>query len=132
MAQAQVATKPPPVFNPLAPEVISNPYGFYKAYRETAPVYKTPLGFWLMTAHEHVSSILSDRRFGRDFARETTVINGPDAMQDPLNIAMSKMVLFLDPPDHPRLRKLMSQAFSARRVQDLRSRTASRSTSWAK
>jgi cytochrome P450 len=120
MSEAQIATNSPQMFNPLAPEVVANPYSFYKTYRETAPVYKTPLGFWLITAHEHVTQVLTDRRFGRDFARETTVVNGPGAMEDPLNIAMSRMVLFLDPPDHPRIRKLVSKAFSARRVQELR------------
>jgi len=120
MSEAQAVNYTSQVFNPLAPEVVANPYDFYRHYRETAPVYKTPLGFWLLTAHEHVSSVLADRRFGRDFARETMVINGPAAMENPLNIAMSRMVLFLDPPDHPRIRKLVSKAFSGRRVQDLR------------
>ncbi|MEH2500353.1 cytochrome P450 [Bradyrhizobium sp. AZCC 1678] len=120
MSEAQVAAYPPQVFNPLAPEVVANPYSFYQTYRESAPVYKTPLGFWLVTAHEYVSSVLTDRRFERDFARETTVVNGPGAMEDPLNIALSKMLVFLDPPDHTRIRKLVSKAFSARRVEELR------------
>ena len=48
MSEAQIADYPAPVFNPLAPEVVADPYGFYGAYRATTPVYKTPLGFWLL------------------------------------------------------------------------------------
>ena len=58
----------PPAFNPLDPAFIADPYPFYRALRETAPVFKTPQGFWLMTRYEDVAFALRDRRFGKDFA----------------------------------------------------------------
>ncbi len=41
----------PPAFNPLDPAFIADPYPFYRALRETAPVFRTPQGFWLMTRY---------------------------------------------------------------------------------
>jgi cytochrome P450 len=110
----------PALFNPLAPEVIANPYAFYEQYRVHEPVHKTPLGFWLVTRHDDVALVLRDRRFGRDFEQETKILNGPHAMEEPLHLAMSKMLLFLEPPHHPRIRKLMTKAFSAHRAEQMR------------
>jgi len=111
-----------PTFDPLAPDVIANPYHFYDRYRTCEPVHKTPLGFWFVTQHDHVSSVLRDEHFGRYFEHETTLLNGPSAMEEPLQQAMSRMMLFLEPPDHPRVRRLISKAFSSTRIQEMRPR----------
>ena len=57
----------PPEFNPLDPAFIADPYPFYRRLRETAPVFKTPQGLWLITRHEDVAFALRDKRFGKDF-----------------------------------------------------------------
>ena len=57
----------PLAFNPLDPAFIADPYPYYRRLRETAPVYKTPQGFWLATGYEDVALILRDKRFGKDF-----------------------------------------------------------------
>ena len=111
-----------PTFDPLAPDVIANPYHFYDRYRAYEPVHRTPLGFWLVTQHDHVSSVLRDEHFGRYFEQETTLLNGPSAMEEPLQQAMSRMILFLEPPDHLRVRRLISKAFSSARIQEMRPR----------
>jgi hypothetical protein len=45
---------------------------------------------------------------------------GPDAFEEPLLDAMRRMMLFIEPPDHPRVRSLVSKAFSARRIEGFR------------
>lgn len=125
MAHTTIEAPDAPIFNPLAPEVIADPYAFYDQFRAHDPVYKTPLGFWLVTQHDHVSVVLRDRQFGRDFENETTLLNGPQAMEEPLQVAMRRMMLFLEPPDHPRVRKLVTKAFSAKRIEEMRPRIRS-------
>ena len=59
-----------PLFNPLSPDFIANPYPFYNRLRESDPMHLTPLGFYLVSRHAEVTSILRDKRFGKDFAAE--------------------------------------------------------------
>ena len=54
-------------FNPLDPAFIADPYPVYRRLRETAPVFKTTQGFWLITRYEDVAFALRDKRFGKDF-----------------------------------------------------------------
>ncbi|HZP99364.1 MAG TPA: cytochrome P450 [Reyranella sp.] len=112
----------PPRFDPLDPAFIADPYPFYHRLRETAPVYKAPQGFWLLTRYEDVALSLKDRRFGKDFAGNITRRYGADRMNEPAIANLAKTMLVLDPPDHTRLRGLVTKAFTARRVADMRPR----------
>jgi cytochrome P450 len=112
----------PPVFNPLDPAFIADPYPFYHRLRETAPVYKTPMGFWLLTRYEDVAFGLRDKRFGKDFVGNIQRRYGRDMMNEPAVRSLGNTMLVLDPPDHNRLRGLVNKAFTARRVSDMRSR----------
>ncbi|CAN5922028.1 cytochrome P450 [soil metagenome] len=110
-------------FNPLDPAFIADPYPFYRRLRETAPVFKTPQGFWLITRYEDVALALRDRRFGKDFAGTVRRRYGnDDGMKEPAIASLAKTMLVQDPPDHTRLRGLVTKAFTARRVADMRPR----------
>lgn len=110
-------------FNPLDPAFIADPYPFYRRLRESAPVVKTPQGFWLITRYEDVAFALRDKRFGKDFAGNMERRYGGSAgMQEPAIASLARTMLVLDPPDHTRLRGLVTKAFTARRVADMRSR----------
>lgn len=111
-----------PLFNPLSPDFIRNPYPFYERLRRTDPMHLTPFGGCLASRHEEVSSILRDKRFGKDFVTRTTKRYGPDIMQEPVYRSMQHWMLSQDPPDHTRLRGLVVKAFTARRVEDMRPR----------
>jgi cytochrome P450 len=111
----------PLVFNPLDPAFIADPYPFYRRLRETAPVFKTPLGFWLVTRYEDVAFALRDKRFGKDFVRNMERRYG-GSVSEPAISSLSHTMLVLDPPDHTRLRGLVTKAFTARRVADMRPR----------
>ena len=117
-----VQDRAPPAFNPLDPAFIGDPYPFYRALRETAPVFKTPQGFWLLTRYEDVAFATRDRRFGKDFAANMERRYGSDVMKEPAIASLSNTMLVQDPPDHTRLRGLVTKAFTARRVADMRPR----------
>ena len=112
----------PPTFNPLDPAFIADPYPFYHRLRETAPVFKTPMGFWLLTRYEDVAFSLRDRRFGKDFARNIERRYGPGRINEPAIASLARTMLVQDPPDHTRLRGLVNKAFTARRIADMRPR----------
>ena len=114
----------PPQFNPLDPAFIADPYPFYHRLREAAPVFKTPQGFWLLSRYDDVALALRDRRFGKDFAGNIERRYGPGRMSEPAIANLALTMLVLDPPDHTRLRSLVTKAFTARRVADMRPRIA--------
>jgi cytochrome P450 len=118
----------PLAFDPLSPAFIADPYGFYRRLRERAPVFRTPQGFWLLSRYDDVAFALRDRRFGKDFAGNITRRYGDDRMDEPVIANLARTMLVLDPPDHTRLRSLVTKAFTARRVADMRPRIAGSST----
>ena len=111
-----------PLFNPLAPEFIRDPYPHYQRLRTTDPMHVTPLGAFVASRHAEVSLVLRDKRFGKDFAERTIRRYGPKSMEEPVFRSMSHWMLQKDPPDHARLRGLVVKAFTARRVEDMRPR----------
>src|SRR6478752_10647193 len=111
-----------PLFNPLDPEFIRNPYPHYERMRTTDPVHLSPLGFFVASRHADVAKILRDKRFGKDFVGRMTRRFGPQIMNEPVYRSMSHWMLQQDPPDHTRLRGLVVKAFTARRVEDMRPR----------
>ena len=117
-AQAAAA----PLFNPLSPEFIRNPYTHYDQLRRLDPVHITAHGMYLVSRHADVSNILRDKRFGKDFVERSTRRYGPKIMEEPVFRSMSHWMLQQDPPDHTRLRGLVVKAFTARRVEDMRPR----------
>ena len=107
-------------FNPLDPAFIADPYPFYRRLRETAPVFKTPQGLWLVTRYDDVTFALRDKRFGKDFVGNLERRYGNLArMEEPAVASLGRTMLVLDPPDHTRLRALVTKAFTARRVADM-------------
>src|SRR5689334_15631511 len=117
----QAATSAP-LFNPLAPEFIRNPYPYYERMRATDPMYLTPFGMYVASRHAEASLVLRDKRFGKDYVERSIRRYGPKIMEEPVFRSMSHWMLQQDPPDHTRLRGLVVKAFTARRVEDMRPR----------
>jgi cytochrome P450 len=111
-----------PLFNPLAPEFIRDPYPHYQRLRATDPMHQTAFGSFVASRHAEVSLVLRDKRFGKDFAERTIRRYGPKSMEEPVFRSMGHWMLQKDPPDHARLRGLVVKAFTARRVEDMRPR----------
>lgn len=111
-----------PLFNPLSPDFIRDPYPHYDRLRTLDPIHVTPFGQFVTSRHADVSLVLRDKRFGKDFVERTTRRYGPKIMNEPVFRSMSYWMLQADPPDHTRLRGLVVKAFTARRVEDMRPR----------
>ncbi|HTY78248.1 MAG TPA: cytochrome P450 [Candidatus Bathyarchaeia archaeon] len=108
-----MATADPVEFNPLSPETIEDPYPLYQRLRADAPVHRSPLGMWVLSRYDDVAMFLRDPRFGRRGFQEviSTRFGHP---------GFGRSMLLQDPPDHTRLRTLVSKAFTPRVVEGLR------------
>jgi cytochrome P450 len=115
-------TQTEPMFNPLSPDFIRDPYPHYERLRTSDPMHVTPFGMFLASRHAEASLVLRDKRFGKDFVERSIRRYGPKIMGEPVFRSMSHWMLQQDPPDHTRLRGLVVKAFTARRVEDMRPR----------
>jgi cytochrome P450 len=111
-----------PVFNPLDPAFIADPYPTYRYLRENAPVFRLPNGMVLASRYADVALVMRDKRFGKDFRSNMERRYGPDALEERAFASLGRTMLVLDPPDHTRLRGLVTKAFTARRVEEMRPR----------
>src|SRR6201747_2327991 len=111
-----------PLFNPLSPEFIKNPYPHYERMRTTDPMHVTPFGVFVASRHAEASLVIRDKRFGKDYVERSIRRYGPKIMEEPVFRSMRHWMLQQDPPDHTRLRGLVVKAFTARRVEDMRPR----------
>src|ERR1700749_4257160 len=109
-------------FNPRDPAFIANPYPAFRELRETAPVWRSPFGRTFLTRYEDASLLMRDRRLGKDYSEPEAMSRrfGPTAMQEPAVIELSQMMLMRDPPDHTRLRGLVTKVFTARKIEEMR------------
>lgn len=110
------------VFNPRDPAFIANPYPAYRALRETTPVWRSPFGRTFRTRYEDSSLLMRNRRLGKDYTDPEALIRrfGPTAMREPAVVELSHMMLMRDPPDHTRLRGLVTKVFTARKIEEMR------------
>ena len=120
--QPAQAAQAEPLFNPLSPDFIRDPYPYYDRLRTTDPVYRMPHGFLLASRHADIQFVLREKCFGKDFAGRMTRRFGAQVLDEPVYRSMRYWMLQLDPPDHTRLRGLVVKAFTARRVEDMRPR----------
>ena len=112
-----------PVFNPLDEAFQRDPYPVYRRFREREPIHWSEAGgFWLLTAHEDIAWVLKDRRFGRDWGAQMEVFYGPAWREEPIWQYSVETLLFMNPPAHTRIRKLVSHAFTAKRIEGLKPR----------
>jgi cytochrome P450 len=101
----------------LAPEFLADPYPTYHRLRAAGPLHRHPAGFFVLTRYDDVSAFLRDSRFGKSGYQalfEGRFGSGPGRPWIGLSM------LFRDPPDHTRLRALVSKAFTPRVVETLR------------
>jgi cytochrome P450 len=113
-------TPPLSLYHLLDPEVLANPYPLYRQLREEDPVHWDPyLHAWVVTRYAEVVTVLHHYRAGRTPDAERLTALGMGELT-PIAALMVRQMLFLDPPDHGRVRRLASVAFTPRRVAHLR------------
>ncbi|MFC7265245.1 cytochrome P450 family protein [Streptomyces lutosisoli] len=103
-------------------EFATNPYPAYAWLREHAPVHKTrlPSGVeaWLVTRYVDAKQALADARLSKNPAHhdEPAHAKGKTGIPGERKAELMTHLLNIDPPDHTRLRRLVSKAFTPRRV----------------
>ena len=101
------------------PDVIADPYPLLRELRETSPVHRTGFSdFWILTRFEDCRAALRDQRLGSpEPGEEAPSLLSPSRQR---RADVPRSLLFLNPPDHTRIRSLVSRAFTPRRVERLR------------
>jgi cytochrome P450 len=117
-------------FAPADVGFIADPYPDYAELRERAPVlHDEATDHWLVSRYEDVDALLRDRRFGRTFLHMATHEGmgrpAPPGWHAPFWDLINAGILDMEPPDHTRVRKLVSKAFTPRFVEGLRPRVGS-------
>jgi cytochrome P450 len=112
-------------FDPTAAGFLADPYSTLAALREETPVfYEEELDRWFVTRHAEVRACLRDRRLGRNFRHVGTEQEFGAQQLDPRRQAFWDTerwsLLWLEPPEHTRIRKLVAAAFTPRSVEGLR------------
>jgi cytochrome P450 len=113
------------LINLLNPDNLANPYPLYEQLQSEDPtLWDDFLGRWVLTGHADVLACLRDSRMSAERVgalRQQLPQEVIDELQ-PMERVFESWMLFLDPPDHTRLRGLVSKAFTPRRVEALRPR----------
>ena len=104
------------------PEGRADPYPRYATLRRLAPVHHSTLGFWALSRYDDCQQLLRHPGVGKNFSGAANSLGLSEeqrAAQDRFRNDRSNM-LTTDPPDHTRLRKLVTRAFTPRTVETLR------------
>lgn len=108
------------LYHLLDPEVLANPYPLFRRLREEDPIHWDAfLHTWVVTRYAEVLEVLHTFSAARTHTPERLNAAGLSEM-GPIAQLMVKLMLFMDPPTHTRLRSLASHAFSPARVAVLR------------
>src|ERR1044072_2725637 len=114
----------PPWVDLFDPTFKANPYPSYTELRSTAPIHRISLpdgrGVWLVNRYEDVHALFKDERFVKDWRKVLTQAQLAQIPPiPPVMEPLSKNMLDTDPPDHERLRALVSKAFTPRLIEGM-------------
>jgi len=98
----------------MSPAFREDPYAYYERFRGPQPLLRVADTIWFALGHADVTTLLRHPRLSTDESRAATEVG-----QDEDN-NRKRSLLFMDPPDHTRLRGLVARAFTPRRIEDLR------------
>jgi hypothetical protein len=112
----------------LRPEVLADPYPLFRRLRREDPVHEDPQGRgWIISRYDDVERVLADRRFS---AQRTLLAGNGEDTSSAVQAALARQMLFLDPPDHTRLRSLFTKAFTPHRMEALKPQVATMVTEY--
>lgn len=121
---AGTTTGEPVIFNPFEPGFFDDPYPQYAALREHDPVHRSPLEVWVLFRYDDIVGLLRDSTLSVQVDNATPTARmqmfAEQAPEERERGAHS--ILNVDPPDHTRLRRLVSKAFTPKMVHELRPR----------
>ncbi|MEU1309261.1 cytochrome P450 [Streptomyces cinnamoneus] len=115
----------PELLDPADPAFARDPYPYYARLRDRGPAARVPLAngthAWLVTGYEQARAVLADPRFS-NVPPATAGRPKPDSPAQRARGCLARHMLNTDAPDHVRLRRLTTAAFTPRRVDALRPR----------
>jgi cytochrome P450 len=102
------------LFNPFLPDFDADPYPHYQRMRDQDPVHEHPLGFWLVTRYDDVTALLRAKLS----VESGNLAGGPiaDQFQQLEDSTRALSMLDRDPPDHTRLRALVTKVFTVKAI----------------
>ncbi len=107
-----------------SPEIRADPYSFYDSLRDSARVHRSSFGSIVLHRHADVSAALRDNRLSSSNSHNDNYKQFASMARQlgfgPLIDMQERTMLFLDPPDHTRLRRLAGKAFTVRTVEAMR------------
>jgi cytochrome P450 len=116
----------------LSQETKRDPIAFYACLREQGPLIPLTSLFgmgeaWIVTTYDDAIAILKDPRFTKDIQKVSPPEGGQDTAGERASVIHQLLtwrrdMLTVDPPDHSRLRSLVSKAFTPRMIEQLRPR----------
>ena len=116
----------PAMLNPFEPGFFDDPYSQYRLVREQDPVHLSPIGAFALFRYDDVHRVLRDPHLSVEdrHMKPLAATEDPDieAMIAERREGGTHTMLNLDPPDHHRLRRLVSKVFTPRTVEELRPR----------
>lgn len=127
-AARRAAVTPQLVHFVLSSRRRADPYRAYRRLRKVDPLHRSPIGIWVLSRHADVMAALRHPAMGSDESKaDPEAINlgvfrlfhrGDDRTrhEGPFIDVLRRLMLFLDPPDHTRLRSLVNKAFTPKRV----------------
>ncbi|MFI5255590.1 MAG: cytochrome P450, partial [Candidatus Limnocylindrales bacterium] len=128
MSRQQASVQPADLgYRPADPRFVADPYPAFARLREDCPIaWDEETGQWLVSRFADVNALLRDRRLGRSYlhvaSHEEWGRPEPPAWQAPFWDLARHQLIDKEPPDHTRLRRLVSTAFTPRTVEGLRGR----------
>lgn len=116
-----------PLFNPYAPEYVADPHAFFAGLRGSGPVHRFAMpdgrAMWLVTGYDCAEAALADPRLvkePRNACSHEELAQMPAIAEE--TRFMRSNLIYRDPPNHTRLRRLVSKAFTPRMIEQLRPR----------
>jgi len=113
-------------FDPSIPELITDPYPIFAQLRENDPFHWSKFGYWVVSRYDHVREVLMNRKdFGTgDFSNNLKLFYGPDfdVLANSSYRWLSEVFIAKDPPQHTRIRGLVTGSLTAKRVRAMEPR----------
>lgn len=112
-------------FNPFDREFLADPYPTYHRLRLEEPLHRSILGSWVITSYVDAKAVLRDPRFrsnnlAQQLKDKNSYLKHQQKDFSALIKVISKWLIYIEPPDHTRLRGLVSKAFSPSIVERMR------------
>ena len=110
-------------FRPDTPAFLADPFPVYRQLREQDPVHWSPkLKAWVLTRYDDIKAVCLDKEVSSDRLRPFfATLPGPEAARIGQIVRyLTHWMVFRDPPEHTRLRRLTSKVFNLQSMNAMR------------